>query len=109
MLVHNKGNYTRVANDVKVIPGANTLTETEFKAFVGHPIIMGLIHSGEMIIPEGQATSGVSSPKDLDADEAIKLVKDTFSIEFLEKFKEDEKRKTVLSAIDAQIAEIKGN
>ncbi len=39
----------------------------------------------------------------------MKLVKDTFSIEFLEKFKEDEKRKTVLAAIDAQIAEIKGN
>ncbi|MEK3727174.1 MULTISPECIES: hypothetical protein [unclassified Lysinibacillus] len=106
MLVHNKGNYTRIANDVKVIPGANTLLEAEYTAFVAHPIIKGLIKSGEIVVPEGQ---NAASLKDLDADEAIKLVKDTFSIEFLEKFKEDEKRKTVLSAIDAQIAEIQGN
>jgi len=106
MLVHNKGNYTRIANDVKVIPGANTLQEAEYMAFVAHPIIKGLIKSGEIVVPEGQKTASL---KDLDADEAMKLVKDTFSIEFLEKFKEDEKRKTVLAAIDAQIAEIKGN
>ena len=108
MLVHNKGNYTRIANDVKVIPGANKLLDAEYTAFVAHPIIKGLIKSGEIVVPEGQNTASFSL-KDLDADEAIKLVKDTFSIEFLEKFKEDEKRKTVLSAIDAQIAEIQGN
>ncbi len=106
MLVHNKGNYTRIANDVKVIPGTNTLQEAEYLAFITHPIIKSLIKSGEIVVPEGQNTASL---KDLDADEAIKLVKDTFSIEFLEKFKEDEKRKTVLAAIDAQIAEIQGN
>ncbi|MCT6926160.1 hypothetical protein [Metasolibacillus sp.] len=108
MLVHNRGNYTRIANDVKVIPGANTLTEDEFAAFVQHPIVEWLIDNGEIIIPEGQAEDNATSLKELNADDAIKLVKDTFSIEFLEQFKVDEDRKTVLAAIDAQIAEIQG-
>lgn len=109
MLVHNKGNYTRVANDVRVIPGANTLTGDEFRAFVKHPIIETLIRNGEIDIPEGQNMTTVTSLKDLNADDAIKLVKDTFSIEYLGQFKANEDRKTVLTAIDAQIAEIQGN
>lgn len=112
MLVHNKGNYTRVANGVKVIPGTNTLTAEEYKAFVNHPIIKGLISDGEIAIPAGQenaSTGGVSSLKDLNADDAIKLVKDTYSIEYLEQLKVGEERKTVVAAIDAQIVELQGN
>lgn len=108
MLVHNKGNYTRIANDVKVIPGANTVTDDEFTAFVKHPMVKTLISHGEIAIPEGQTIANAVSLKDLNADEAIELVKDTFSIEYLEQFKVDESRKTVLAAIDARIAEIQG-
>ncbi|MFF5994275.1 hypothetical protein AAGS61_05910 [Lysinibacillus sp. KU-BSD001] len=112
MLVHNQGNYTRIANGVKVIPGTNTLTEAEYKAFVNHPIIEGLINTGEIVIPEGQAIAsaeGVSSLKELNADDAIKLVKDTYSIEYLTELKIGEDRKTVLAAIDAQMVELQGN
>lgn len=109
MLVHNRGNYTRIANDVKIIPGANTLTDDDFKAFTKHPMVKTLIGHGEIVIPEGQTIVSAVSLKDLSADDAIELVKDTFSIEYLEHFKLDESRKTVLAAIDAQIAEIQGN
>ncbi|MBH0230062.1 hypothetical protein [Halobacillus yeomjeoni] len=48
---------------------------------------------------------------DIDANEAIEVVKDTFSLELLREFKADEeagkKRKTVLEAINAHINEMK--
>lgn len=103
MIVHNKGNFARVANGVTVIPGANTLTGAEAKAFTKHPIIKTLIKNGEIVVPEGEADD-VKTLAGLKADEAIALVKDTHSVEFLEQFKEDETRTTVLAAVDEQLA-----
>lgn len=103
MIVHNKGNFARVANGVTVIPGANTLSAAEFKDFTKHPIIKTLINDGEVVIPEGQEGQ-VESLSSLNAENAIALVKDTHSVEFLEKLREGEDRKTVLSAIDEQLA-----
>lgn len=100
MLVHNKGNYTRVANGVTVIPGANHLSDEEFQAFMKHPISKKLIEIGEISVPAGQAPS----ISELNADEAIALIKDTHSVEFLQQFKEGETRKTVLAAIEEQLA-----
>ena len=101
MLIHNKGNFTRHAAGVKVIPGANTLSEDEFVQFTSHPLMQKLIKSGEIVVPEGSLKT--KSLAGLNADDAIELVKDTFSVEYLEKFKEGESRKTVLSAIEEQL------
>ncbi len=106
MLVHNKGNYTRHAAGVMVIPGVNTIEDAEFENFSKHPLIISLIRSGEIVVPEGISENKAQSLKDLNADDAIELVKDTFSVEYLESLKVDESRKTVLAAIDAQIKAI---
>lgn len=98
MLVHNKGDYTRVAVGVTLIPGANNVDATEYKGFAAHPIMKKLIDSGEIVAQNGL--------KDLNADEAIKLVEDTYSVEYLEGMKAEEKRKTVLEAITKQIEAI---
>ena len=100
MLVHNKGNYTRHASGVALIPGANQVEAAEFEKFAKHPLMKKLVDTGEIVAQKGL--------KDLNADEAIELVKDTYSIEYLESMKVDETRKTVLSAIEAQIKEISG-
>ena len=98
MLIHNKGNFIRHAAGVKVIPGANEINSKDLKKFTCHPLIKPLIESGEIVLPESP-----NSLAGLSAEDAIELVKDTFSIEYLEKFKEGESRKTVLSAIDEQL------
>lgn len=101
MLIHNKGNYIRHAAGVKVIPGANTLNDDDFEKFTAHPLMQKLIEAGEIVVPEGSLKT--KSLAGLNADDAIELVKDTFSVEYLEEFKKGETRKTVLSAIDEQL------
>lgn len=100
MLIHNKGNYTRHAAGVMLIPGANQVDANEFEQFSKHPLMAKLIEKGEIVAEKGL--------KDLNADDAIELVKDTHSIEYLEAMKIGETRKTVISAIEAQIKTILG-
>ncbi|WP_346235724.1 hypothetical protein MKY04_09285 [Lysinibacillus telephonicus] len=106
MIVHNKGNYTRHAAGVMVIPGVNTIEDADFEKFSKHPLIKTLINKGEIVVPEGSSSEKAQTLKDLSAEDAIELVKDTFSVEYLEELKESETRKTVLTAIDAQIKSI---
>jgi hypothetical protein len=106
MLVHNKGNYTRHAAGVMLIPGVNTIEDADFEKFSKHPLMKSLIKSGEIVIPEGAGDQKAQLLKDLGAEDAIELVKDTYSVEYLESLKEGETRKTVLAAVDEQIKTI---
>lgn len=101
MLIHNKGNFIRHAAGVKVIPGTNTLSDEDFAKFTAHQLMQKLIKSGEIVVPEGSLKA--KSLAGLSAEDAIELVEDTFSLEYLEKFKEGESRKTVLAAIEEQL------
>ena len=100
MLVHNKGKYVRHAVDVTIVPGANQVDSEDFKKFSGNAIMKTLIEKGE-IVPQ-------KSLKEMNADEAVTLVKDTYSLSLLEEMRAGEKRKTVLEAIDEQTAHITG-
>lgn len=103
MLIHNKGNYIRVASGVRVVPGTNTLSDEDWKSFSSHPLIEKLIEKNEIELKESE---GNKSDK-LSADEKIELAKDTHNLEALEDMREGEDRKTVLKAIDDQIELLK--
>lgn len=100
MLVHNKGKYVRHAGGFLLVPGANDIEANDFKQFSSHPLIQKLIEIGE-IVPR-------KNIKDLNVDEAVKLIKDTFSLSLLEEWAAGEKRKGVLDAITAQLDDIQG-
>ncbi|MFP7735503.1 hypothetical protein ACLHDF_19190 [Priestia aryabhattai] len=97
MLVQNKGKYVRHAAGVMLVPGANQLAPTDWKKFSAHPLIKDLVEDEEIVAHESAKTT-----KDLNANEAIELVKDTFSLSLLEEWKATEKRSTVLAAITEQ-------
>lgn len=100
MLVQNKGKYVRHAAGVMIVPGGNEITDAEWKKIIGNKIMKTLVDKGEI--------EAKKNLKDLNADDAIDLVKDTFSLSLLEEMKAGEKRKTVLDAIEDQTAEIQG-
>lgn len=100
MLVHNKGKYVRHAAEVTLVPGANQVDPEDFKKFSSNAIMKTLIEKGE-IVPQ-------KSLKEMNAEEAVELVKDTYSLSLLEEMQAGEKRKTVLDAIADQVAHIKG-
>ncbi|OES45236.1 hypothetical protein [Domibacillus iocasae] len=103
MLVQNKGKHVRHAAGVMVIPGANQIEDAAWKKFSGHPLMKKLISAGEI-----EAMGQAQTTKDLKADKAIALVKDTFDVSLLTEWRAAEDRTTVLEAIDAQLAELQG-
>jgi hypothetical protein len=103
MLVQNKGNYILHAAGVMLIPGANKISEAEWKDFSSHPIMKKLVDEGEV-----EAQEKEKSFKDLSATKAIELVKDTHDVSLLNEWKEEDSRKTVHEAIDAQLALLNG-
>ncbi|MDQ0299644.1 hypothetical protein J2S78_002064 [Salibacterium salarium] len=112
MLVHNKGKYVRHAAGATLLPGVNDVKESDYKRFSSHPIAKKWIEKGEIKTFEKEETDGedttVQSTKDLNAEGAIDLVEDTFTVSMLEDWEEKEDRKTVLEAIDKQLAELEG-
>lgn len=113
MIVHNKGDYVRHIG-VRLIPGVNKLLSHQVKSFEkasGHKLNKLLIESGEIEVVgrDGEDPENANFA-DLNADQAIALANETFTLDLLEEFKEQEqsgkKRSTVLKAIDEQIAEL---
>jgi len=118
MLVHNKGKYVRHRGNVRILPGVNDMKEKDWNHFKGHPLNAELVKVGEIALVKGHETEEQTDSDDLkitdlNAEEAIETVEDTFSLELLEEFKADEQasknRKTVVDAIEAQIKELTEN
>ncbi|MGY4689340.1 hypothetical protein [Salibacterium sp. K-3] len=126
MLVQNKGKYIRHAAGVRLLPGANQISVADWKRFSGHPIAKRWIDKSEIVTFEkesadekesvedetGDDTEGAQSVTEINANPAVELVKDTFEPELLTKWKQEEQekdnRKTVIDAIDKQLAELNG-
>lgn len=113
MLIHNKGEFVRHIG-VRLVPGVNKLLsfqEKQFEEALNHKLNQHLVDSGEIVIVKGEKEEKAASLSVLNAEKAIDLVKDSFSLETIEGFlKEEEegkKRKTVLGAIQEQIEDIK--
>ncbi|RAS75239.1 hypothetical protein [Priestia endophytica] len=98
MLVQNTGNYVRHAAGVMILPGANDVKDSDWKVFSAHPLMEKLIEQGEIVAHEK-----AKGTKDLRADEAVTLVKDTFNPALLKEWQASEKRKGVLEAIAEQL------
>ena len=112
MLVQNKGKYIRHFGSIMIIPGGNELNEEQEKEFskeMKQPLNAVLLDK-EIFVVGGLSTSSFI---DLNKEEALELISDTFDLALLSKFAEDEKgkgnkaRKSLISAIENQIESIK--
>lgn len=111
MLVHNKGRFIRHFGSVRLIPGVNQITDEAAKELskeLEKPLNKALVDSREIVLPEGKSKNTSNQITELNANDAIGLVQDTFDKELLEKFLEDEeasskKRVSVVKAIQEQI------
>ena len=113
MIIHNHGIYIRHFGEAMLIPGANQLDAVlavSFKEALKNPLNKKLVDTNEIEIVEG-GNSGSSSIGDLSATDAASLASDTFDLTLLEKWLDEEEagkdRKTVVSAIENQIDDIK--
>ncbi|HCU0724770.1 TPA: hypothetical protein OUF48_000753 [Enterococcus faecalis] len=117
MLVHNKGKFIRHIGDVRLIPGMNELSSSDIEAFTKEmevPLNEALKKSGEIDIldhTEKSKEDEVSGLSGLTANKAVESIADTFDLELLVKWLEEEQanknRTTVVKAIENQIDDIK--
>jgi len=114
MLVHNKGNYIRYFGDVRLLPGANELDEKQAKEFseqAKNKLNAAVIDRKEVVVASTGKGKEAASLEDLNANDAMLLIADTFDLVLLEKWLTDEnkgkKRVTVIKAIEEQADEIK--
>ncbi|HDZ6879206.1 TPA: hypothetical protein RUJ59_001361 [Listeria monocytogenes] len=111
MIIENKGDYVRFLGTVRLVPGGNTISneyEEEVTEALKHPLNKYLIDAHELIVPpELFEQNGIC---DYNVSQAGILIKDTFSLETLNQFLEQEtggtNRKTVIDAINKQIESI---
>ncbi|MDU2109075.1 MAG: hypothetical protein E7E99_00525 [Peptoniphilus lacydonensis] len=117
MLVHNKGSYIRHIGNIRLIPGVNDLNSSDAEAFLKGmeiPLNKSLEKLGEIEILD-RTTKGKSKETvgftELSANKAVEAVSDTFDLDLLEKWLEEEQtnknRTTVVKAIENQIDDIK--
>jgi len=117
MLVHNKGAYIRHIGNVRLIPGVNDLDNSDAEEFIKGmelPLNKSLERLGEIEILD-HITKGKSKKAvgftELTANTAVESIADTFDLELLEKWLEEEQanknRTTVVKAIENQIDDIK--
>ena len=111
MIIQNKGVYIRHVGDVRLIPGANELTEKQAEAFeaaLSNPLDNALIDK-ELFIVGGLKGSNSNGITDIKSDDALLLIEDTFDLELLAKWAEEEAskkskaRKTVIKAIEDRV------
>lgn len=110
MIVHNKGKYIRHIGEVRLLPGANQLSEKEsksFKADLANPLNQKLVDDGEIEVVGADGKDSSNPLAEINAGEAIELILDTFDISLLEEWASVETRKTVAKAIKEQIEAIK--
>ncbi|EKD5213681.1 hypothetical protein OR284_000304 [Enterococcus faecalis] len=117
MLVHNKGSYIRHIGNVRLIPGVNDLDNSDAEEFIKGmelPLNKALENQGEIEIldqPQKGKTKNSVGFSELAANKAVESIADTFDLELLEKWLEEEQanknRTTVVKAIENQIDDIK--
>ncbi|HAB9977077.1 TPA_asm: hypothetical protein GYW94_08275 [Listeria monocytogenes] len=111
MIIENKGDYVRFLGTVRLVPGTNDISkeyEDEVIEALKHPLNQYLTDANEIIVPDALfEQDGIC---DVNATKAGILIKDTFSLETLNQFLEQEtggtNRKTVIDAINKQIESI---
>lgn len=117
MLVHNKGKFIRHIGDVRLIPGMNELSSSDIETFTKGmevPLNKALENQGEIEIldqPQKGKTKNSVGFSELATNKAVESIADTFDLELLEKWLEEEQanknRTTVVKAIENQIDDIK--
>lgn len=111
MIVQNKGVFIRHVGEVMLIPGANELDEASTKRFndaLTNPLNKALIDKELFIIgsEKGGNSGGIT---DINAEESLLLIEDTFDLELLAKWLDEEKakksraRKSVVKSIEDRV------
>jgi hypothetical protein len=115
---------------VQLVPGPNELEKADWEAIKDHPVVKarmekdvidmtrGKVKMLEVVVAKVETGSsddnsgsddnneGGSTLSSLNATDAVKLIKETFNVELLRKWEEDETRKKPMAAIKAQFEAI---
>lgn len=81
-------------------PGANEVDEEKIEEALKNPIVQWYVENGQIKISRGQAPETLSRLKPFDA---LALVRRTVDRDIIVRWREAEKRKQVLDALDAQL------
>lgn len=109
MIIKNNGNHIYHLGAARLIPGTNELNLKEFDSLqtsLSNPLNK-VIFDKNIEIVESKGGNAAETIASLNANDAIKLINDSFDIALLEKWLNAEKRKAVKSAIENKIDEIK--
>ncbi|GGC98080.1 hypothetical protein GCM10011573_29510 [Enterococcus wangshanyuanii] len=115
MIVKNNGNYIRHIGGVMLIPGVNNLDESDSKRFeedMSLALNKKLVDSKEIEFTSSGSGKSVDSITDMKVPEASELIQDTFSLELLEQWIQDENnskkpRTSIINQLENRIEEIK--
>lgn len=111
MIVQNNGNFIRHIGDVRLIPGANDVSEQlkkDFESELEKPLNAALVKSKEIVVQTKAKGGSADKTTDMKANDAIALIGDTFDKTLLEAWLDDEKsanktRASVIKSIEEQI------
>lgn len=93
------------ANEVRLLPGINTVTDAELKSLASHPGVRLRVEAGHIDLVEDKGDGG----KPRAVKDVIAEVGQTFDLAALEALKEADGRPGVVKAVDEQIAKIKAS
>lgn len=88
-----------------LLPGANHVRDEEWAKVAGGQFVQARLANGTLevvVAPKEDGAGAASSPKQMSAADAVKLVSQTYDEELLTDWLDEEKRSTVVAAIEKQ-------
>lgn len=102
--INYKAANVYTANDVRLLPGINTVSEAELKLFLSHPGVQHRVDAGVIEVLQDKGDGKQRTVKDVVAE-----IGQTFDLAALATLREDDGRPGVVKAIDEQVAKIKAD
>jgi hypothetical protein len=101
--IHYKLPNVFTANDIRLLPGINTVSDEALKSLMSHPGVKLRVDAGHIEVIDDKAAAG----KQRAVKDVVSEVGQTFDLAALEALKDEDGRPGVVKAVDEQIAKIK--
>ena len=94
--------FRMIVPEVKLIPGINIIDNADAEAFLAHPHVKERIAKGLIKVLDYVADESVKDYKAL-----MKDIPGIYDLKLLEKIKAEDKRPSIIKAVDAQLAKLR--
>ena len=110
MLIDHKANHVYVVEDFSFMPGVNSLTKVQWDKLKKHEHVKYRLDNDLMkvISDDASEAEGGHSLAKFDIVKSTKLIEETYDLDLLNAWQEDEKRKNVKAVVTAQLKKIMG-